>query len=519
MILLLAGSCYALEIPTEYANDIREIHFYPNGAKFTFHVDPADKEGNFTAILPGAFLADSVKLLNPDEVYGDIRVVSYPRTKWIPKQLEALKAQHDEQSRKVDTLKAQQEALEQTLELLGEAKPDKSNTADLMTYIKDAQKLRLDTESELAALKVTIAQEQERLRMLANELKARTPRNDTTYIAVTGQAGGTVELEAFTNAASWSPRYTLDLDTDDGEIEVHMYVRASQHTGLNYEGDMVLHTKTPDENITTPTLNPLRVGIKPKREEVGAMGGVRLSRTNAQYTSAKMAMSEMAMEDTAVEEAEEDVVLTAPKRPAVRETLADRTLDIDGLITGDGVEKEFEVIMSDLTLESKPIIVLIPELRNNAWIIASMDANNEHLIPGEAELRVAHYPSGKIFLQEYGAGQKEIPFGYAEQITVKKEALIGKTGVSWFSGVSTNGYKLEITNGTKTDKTITVRDRLPIPTDDKIKLDVKGITPKEKERDRNNILTWEVEVPAGATVPITVDYTLSYPSGEELQYR
>ena len=64
-----------------------------------------------------------------------------------------------------------------------------------------------------------------------------------------------------------------------------------------------------------------------------------------------------------------------------------------------------------------------------------------------------------------------------------------------------------------------MKDRLPIPTDEKIKLDIKRIEPKEKERDKENRLTWEITVPAGATVPIIVDYTLSYPSGEELEYK
>ncbi|MBR1438843.1 MAG: DUF4139 domain-containing protein [Synergistaceae bacterium] len=141
------------------------------------------------------------------------------------------------------------------------------------------------------------------------------------------------------------------------------------------------------------------------------------------------------------------------------------------------------------------------------------------MLPAEAELRVDNHPSGKIFIGEFGTSQRRIPFGYANQITVKKEALIGKTGVSWFSGVFTSGYKLEITNGTKYEQVVTVRDRLPVPTDEKIKLDVKRIEPKEKERDKENRLTWEITVPAGATVPVIVDFTLSYPSGEELLYQ
>ena len=67
-------------------------------------------------------------------------------------------------------------------------------------------------------------------------------------------------------------------------------------------------------------------------------------------------------------------------------------------------------------------------------------------------------------------------------------------------------------------KTVTVRDRLPIPTDDKIKLEVKSIKPEPKERDRENRLTWELNLKAKETIDIIVDYSLNYPSGEELQY-
>ena len=97
---------------------------------------------------------------------------------------------------------------------------------------------------------------------------------------------------------------------------------------------------------------------------------------------------------------------------------------------------------------------------------------------------------------------------------------ISTTGSSWFSGgTNSEGYKLTITNGMNEDKRVVIRDRLPIPTDDRIKLDVKRIDPQPKEQDRENKLVWEFELKAGETKTILVDYTLSYPSNEELQYR
>lgn len=521
-LALTCGVSFALDVPEKYSSEISAVDFYPSGAKFTFAIDPQDKDGNFTAVIPGAFKPESIRLANPETVYGDIYVASYTRTRWTPAQLEALRLEAEQQALNVSDLNAKKSALEQTLSLLKNSNPDKSKPSELLAYIKDAQSVRLEAENELSSLKSEISREQEKLRMLTQELQNRRPSGDTRYTIVTGQAGGMVYLEAFTDSAYWRPRYTLDLTTVNENIEVKMYIRASQKTGLDYTGNMTLHTKTPDESITTPEVSPLRVGIKPKEEVIASASGISISRRNTQFKSARMAMNEaMYMADEAAEDDDEDEAPTmaAPKAPAVRETLADRTLDIEGILTGDGQEREFEVIMSDLYLDSKIELTLIPEQRPEAWIVASMDEKNEHLIPGEAELRVDHHSSGKIYLEEYGIGQRRIPFGYANQITAKKERLVEKTGVQWFSGVFTSGYKIDVTNGTKDDQTIIVKDRLPIPTDDKIKLDVKRIEPKEKERDKENRLTWEINVPAGATVPIIVDYTLSYPSGEELQYR
>ena len=511
------GISHALEAPENYTSQIPAVDFYPSGAKFTFMVEPQSPDGNFTAVLPGSFNVDSVRLANPENVYGDINVSIHSRMKWTPSELEGLRQQSEAQTKTVNDLLATKSALEQTLNLLKNSNPDKSKPDELLTYIKNAQSLRLEVENELSALKARLNEEQEKQRMLLAELQAKSPRGANNYITVSGQAKGTVYIEAFTNSATWRPRYILNLETSSGRIEARMFIRAFQRTGLSYNGKMTLHTKTPDERITTPELQPLKVGIKPKQEVIAAGSAVTLKRNNRMYESARMAMPEadtFMAEDTA-----ENIEAEAPRAPAVTETLADRVLNIEGELPGDGTEREFEVITGSFYLDSKVEITLIPEQRTDAWIVASMDEGNEHLIPGEAELRVDNHSSGKIHLEEYGKGQRRIPFGYAEQITVKKTALIETTGVSWFSGVLTSGYKLEITNGTKSEQVIIVKDRLPVPIDEKIKLDEKRIDPKEKELDKEKRLTWELTVPAGATVPVIVDYTLSYPSGEELQYR
>lgn len=517
-VLFLTGASFGYEIPESYTSSITGIDFYPNGARFNFEVKPYDKAGHFKAILPGAFDENSIRVIDPDFVDGDLHVERFSRTRWIPESLKALQAQYDEQEKKVNELKSKRAALEQTIDNLKKFEPQKNNPEKLLDYIKNSQVLRLETENELAELKIKIKKEEEILGVFLSDLNAKSPAGKDAFIEITGRTDDVAQFSAFTTSAHWNLNYILNLNSENGEIEVNAMIKACQDTGLDFKGDMIMHTKNPDERITTPVINPLRVGIKPKVESVVNLPNVNFSRSNAMYKSVKREMAEEDYDAVLSEAALENTIPTGAA-PTMSETLSDRIIQIDSEIKGDGIETGLSPLYSMENLKSKITLMMIPEQRNNAWVIADMDSSNEKLIPGSAELRVDGYTTGEIKIKEYGENQKNIPFGYIDQITVKKEALVEKTGVSWFKGIFTSGYKLEITNGTKIERVITVKDRLPIPTDEKIKLDVKKIEPKEKERDKENRLTWEITVPAGETVPIIVDYTLSYPSGEELQYR
>ena len=526
LVTAFAGSSFAFELPDDYTTSITGLEFFPSGAKFIFTVQPDEDSNTFEAVLPGAFKEDSIRLINPEDVQGNIKVENHSRTRWIPDGLTDLNAQAEDQSKIIDELTAKRISLEQTLNLLNNSTPDKSKPDELLKFIKEAQEVRLAAENELADIKIQINREKEKLTMLRNELTSRRPRGDTNYLLISGRARKPVTFEAFTTSAAWRPGYILDLNSSTGDISVKSYIRASQRTGLDYDGRIILHTRTPDTSITAPELRALTVAIKPREQAMGSVGNASYSRNNSMYKSARreaaMMMADRAVpmaepdEDTMLEEAPE-----APEITTVSETLSDTSLNIKGLITGDGRESEFEVIREQaLILKSSPDIVLIPEQRNNAWIIANLAITplTLNLIPGDCELRVDNHSSGNIYLSQAVMAGRKIPFGYIDNITVKREALIAKKGVSWFSGTQQDGYTLSITNGTDQSRLITVRDRMPIPTDDKIKLDVRRIEPAQTERTNENILTWKLEIPSGQTANIIVDYALSFPSGEELRY-
>ncbi len=493
--LLVCGSATVAEAIT-----VRAVDFYPSGAKFVFTIEP----GTFNEELPGAFQSGSVRLLNPSDA-DDFKVVQETRAEWVPPSLTDLKAKLDAQQRVVNGLAARKSALEHTRELLKSLSPKEDTSKDILDYIEKSQEMKLKTENELTELAFTMAEEGEKLHRLEEELEERSPASAGSLLRLTGTANAPLQVEAFTPAARWNPRYTMDLNSSTGQIQTRMFARAHQATGLDYEGALTFHTKDPGASVSNPVLNPLRVGLKPKE--------THRAKGNAYMMDEDAAMPEMMMMERAVGSAPN----RKPAAPVMESTLADRAVKGQGALTGDGREAEFS--LGELELKGKTTLVLIPEQRQDAWIVVEMEDIKTPLIPGTAELQVEGTPAGTTRLPEYGLGQKRIPFGYAPQVTAKKEPIVEKTGSAWFSGVFTGGYELEVTNGTGTERTVTVRDRLPIPTDEKVKLEVKRIEPKPKEQDKENRLTWDVTLKPHETAKIVVDYTLSYPSGEELQYR
>ena len=150
-----------------------------------------------------------------------------------------------------------------------------------------------------------------------------------------------------------------------------------------------------------------------------------------------------------------------------------------------------------------------------------MDSIPAPLMPGAAELMVDGRPSGRTRIPEYGLGQTRLPFGSVPRLTAKKVPLVESTGSSWLggSGIFKGGYALEITSGLDAEREVSVRDRLPIPVDERIKLEVKKMDPEPTERDAENRLTWKLSLKPGETRRILVEYSLTYPSGQNLEYR
>ncbi|MDR1622956.1 MAG: DUF4139 domain-containing protein [Synergistaceae bacterium] len=493
----------------ETRSEVRSVDFYPSGARFVFQAAAALGE-NFEITLPGAFVPDSVRFLNQGGVCS-VRVESAPRDAWTPPALARLKSQIDGKDRELKLLRTRETALEQAKAMLGSPLPKNfgGDGKSLVLYIEDAQAMRLRIENELVDLNFATAKTAKELAVLKAEYDRKIPHGAESVVRIqgvfTGAAGDPLIFQAFTYSAGWTVRYDMSLDSATGDIDTAMRAWAWQSTGLDAVGEFSFHTRQPSFAIAPPAVYPLVVSLQAELLSRGAGASDSVS------ASAK-AMRQAPL--NSLMEAEEPL----PPSPQMSATLADVSVKGRGGLKGDGTPED--VALGKFTLKSVPVLVAIPEQSREAWIVASMDSIPEPLLPGAAELAVDGAATGKTAIPEYGMGQTYLPFGMASRLTSKKNRLVGKTGSSWLGkGILEDGYTLEITSGMETEREVTVKDRLPLPADDKIALEVTKIDPAPVERDKENRLTWKISVKPGETKKIVVEYTLRYPGEKILTYR
>jgi uncharacterized protein (TIGR02231 family) len=508
------GCCVflALSTPTGAAEAqkgdaaVLSVDFYPSGARFVFQATALGgstmPEGkNFEIALPGAFLADSVRFLTPGGA-SSVRVESAPRDPWTPPALVLLKSQIDEKDRDLKLLKARKAALEQTKAVLHSPLPKNfgGDGKNLILYIEDAQAMRLRVENDLVDLDLEVAQTDKELAVLRAEYDRKTPQGAESVVKIQGTAGEEpLIFEAFTYSAGWMVRYDMSLDSATGDIDAAMNARAWQRTGLDAGGEFVFHTRQPSFAIAPPQAFPLIVDLQ-TAADTASNSLSRQAFVQASYRHTTLAEKPLS------------------PSPQVSATLADASVRGKGSLKGDGTPED--VTLGKFTLKSTPVLVSVPEQSREAWIVASMDSIPEPLLPGQAELAVDGAVTGKSTIPEYGMGQTYLPFGMASRLTAKKNRLVGKTGSSWLGkGILEDGYTLEITSGMEAEREVTVKDRLPLPANDKIVLEVTKIDPAPIEQDGENRLTWKIGVKPGETKKIVVEYTLRYPGEETLRYR
>jgi len=486
MAVVFCGAAFASQTAAR-------VDVYPRGALMQMTLEAVP---DMQIELPSTFDPASVAVTGE----GNVKVTGFDvrevvRTGWVPPSLSLLADEVEKAQAQVDMLASKAASLAQAIRHLEEAVPTGLKSTELDAYVETALKKREALELRASETRVLLERARKEHAALKAEYDSRFPGQPDRILLVSAatEGKGEVTLTAWTNSAYWRPLYRMGLDSSTGTIEGVYGVEVNQKSGIDWDGEIAFHTVRPRGGIQIPDVPPLIADIfEPARN--GKV--LRLE---------SMAMAPM--EDRAA------------GGEFLEEGLTDVTIRTSSVVYG--FDEDVTIDAGTFTEQSEVSLVCLPEFSPEAWTVATVKSLKRALLPGEVRLSVDGKETGTTTIRALSAGQEmEIPFGTTPLVTAKREEMIPTTGTSWIiKGKHQRGYIITVSNGLAEAVTLKVKDRIPVPANESIKVQDVALSPEPAERDEKGFLTWEVKLEKGQSRQISVKYTVTYPSDKELIFR
>jgi uncharacterized protein (TIGR02231 family) len=314
-----------------------------------------------------------------------------------------------------------------------------------------------------------------------------------------------VELSYLAGGAGWRPLYEARADEKSARVELAMYATVTQATGEDWKhATVLLSTAIPRSDATPPEVRTLRVGALEKKAEKKVLVRRDEEQRHAEESGAAAAQGG----DEGMEAAAQGLsVQLKVKDPAD--------------IAGDGTPAR--LFVGAHKLEARFAYRTVPKLLPYVFRVADLvNTAPFPLLPGELD---AFRKSGFIArtaLERVAEGERfHLAFGLEENLKVKRivvEELQKDAGLFGQNKRFHYNYRFELESHLAHAQQVELSDHLPVSEldDVKVELDDKTTGPRELRQD-DGIVTWKVEVPAGAKKSVNlafhVDVPGSYDSG------
>ena len=371
---------------------------------------------------------------------------------------------------------------------------------------QEAQAAIRDREDDVEAL-------QDARKALAALMAPDIEGSVLTFTVNAAEAGEvTIDVSSLEGYANWSPVYDMRLTTGDAaSLDIDRAVVVSQGSGQDWlDVNLVLSTARPGEQIApsgvwAPVRRIISEDDLERERDIVMMSdeAPMMSRSLAGATEAVMA-EPMKLE---ADFSGATVTYTYPGRVDIRNGVDDLRLPLDTL-----------ELDADVWAEAAPSRDAI------AYRMAEFtNTTGEILLPGQALIFADGTMIGFSNLPLLAAGaDTEMGFGPLDGLRLTRATPSKSEGdVGVFS--SANQLKeaavMTVDNLTGQDWKVLLRDVIPYSEQDDLEVEFTAqpnVTRQDPEGQRG-ILEWELDIAAGAKQEVTLDYTLTWPSGYVLR--
>lgn len=343
-----------------------------------------------------------------------------------------------------------------------------------------------------------------------NEIRGRSPKPQgiiEVQLLAEENISGKFVVRYFVRNAGWRPIYDLKFISIEAGVETKYNAFVKQTTGVDWESaKLTLSTSTPNQNNNKPTLHPWQLYYK--TQNTYRKGGAY---NNAYDLDVQ---SDSGKNDVAFNMARN----TAEFTEMMETVLAmDFEVDLAYNIPSDG--KERVINLRKMTLPADYTYFAAPKVEKEAFLVANLTGwANKQLLPGDANIFMGNTYMGSSYLNPgLSSDTLQVAFGRDKMVQIDRQLINRECDRGWIGGKQKHNYTYEISirNLHKSSINLTLQDQVPFSAIEDIEIET---TERSGARQKDNgILTWTMEIGAGATEKKKFGFELKHPRNKEVQ--
>jgi len=532
LTLFLLQSLYLQAAPTKASTSIKGVTVYQQKAKITRTAQATIPAGASDILLKDlsskidgqslqVTLNNGVKLLSATY---QIDHLSDPKKSAVIENLEdsleLVQFELDWVNRQIEVYQSEEKLMDMNSQKVGTETKGLSaqDLKEVMTFYRkqlmEIKKERLKLDRERGKLQNSATRLQKQLQQVLSE---KTKAIGEVLLKVISKTPTTAKIEFsyIVQDAGWKPIYDIRAASIEEPVTLSYKANIFQHTGQDWNNvDLTVSTGNPSKSNDRPILSPsylafiqpYSLGLSQNKRAIPnqMMNSMQLS--DKDMRGNMMTMDETEKLDYAGDRDEENVVLNQNQLNLSFEVQLKQSIPTDG---------QYHLVdLKDYEIDAEYDYHTVPKLDEGAFLLAKItDWGNLNLLAGNANIFFDDTYIGQSFINPATtADTLLLSFGRDEQIQIKRMELndLSETNFLGNKRTETKTYEISVRNNKGTTAHIEILDQIPISQNEDIEVKLIGKDGAEYTEKYGKLL-WRLDIPAGQTKKIKLEYSVKYP--------
>ncbi|MBI5877584.1 MAG: mucoidy inhibitor MuiA family protein [Chloroflexi bacterium] len=393
---------------------------------------------------------------------------------------------------------------------------------DLVSFVSRQMAQGQATLRELAVMRRDNQREIDRLKKELERVQSAQPRERyEASVEVSVQKAGdlTVELIYMLDDASWAALYDVRASGTEGDgaaLSLAYLAEITQNTSEEWKDvTLTLSTARPALATIRPGLTPWYLDIympRPMSAKRAMPPGFAMAAAPAPMMQADMMVSGAGAPEA---EMEAPQAVVDSEGAAVTYRLA-QTVSVPS----DGTPHK--VTISTIELKPRMDYISVPKLTESAFRRAKVTNASEYtILPGRANLFLDGDFIGSTNLKLVAPNEEfELALGVDDRIFVKRKLVTRDVDKAFIIGDRRRlrvGYEIELRNLRTVKSALDVRDQLPVPRNEQIKVKLESADPRPGEQTDLGELKWLLALAPNEKKFLRFEFTIEHPAQQTVE--